>query len=381
MGNVLPGPIASKMIRRESKWGIRVGSAEMQGYRLNMEDQMSVRLGLSESHPNHCFVGVFDGHAGTKTSEYLRENLVQKVSELKDPTDPEQLKECVMNVDADFLSSSDPEVKENGSTCIFAVFWPNHDMSENDEKKKSWSVRIASVGDSRAMILRADGTCVSLSKDHKPENPEEEERIVKAGGFQQMNRVDGQLAMSRAIGDYQYKSNPNLTALEQKVIPLADIQSDTIFPGDHLFVCCDGIVERMDNSDACQIISQELETLNNPRNYDPATIIAEVFERALESGSQDNMSAILVNFGTEDFSSDSKSSEWVPGPYARHARNSTFVNAYMEDAAKHGVSNSDALAMAQAADRRDVEASKDDTEGSKDDTEGSPDDTGGSRSL
>ena len=169
MGNVLPGPVASKMIRRESKWGIRVGSAEMQGYRINMEDQMSIRLGLSESHPNHCFAGVFDGHAGTKAAEYLRDNLVQKVSELKDPTDPEQLKECVMRVDAAFISSSDPEIKDHGSTCIFAVFWPNHDMSEMDEKKKSWSVRISSVGDSRAMILRADGSCVSLSKDHKPQ--------------------------------------------------------------------------------------------------------------------------------------------------------------------------------------------------------------------
>jgi serine/threonine protein phosphatase PrpC len=180
----------------------------MQGFRINMEDQMSIKLGLSETHPNHCFAGVFDGHAGTKASEYLRDNLVNKISELKNPEDPQQIKDAVMAVDADFLRDSTLENKEHGSTCIFAVFWPNHDISETDESKKSWSVLVSNVGDSRAMILRKDGTCVSLSRDHKPEDPVEEARIIRAGGTQSQNRVDGQLAMSRAMGDFQVPLSP-----------------------------------------------------------------------------------------------------------------------------------------------------------------------------
>lgn len=348
MGHVLSAPISSKMLTRESKWGIRVGTCEMQGYRINMEDQMSVRLGLSERHPTHCFAGVFDGHAGTKASEYLRDNLVQKVSELKDPSDPEQLKQCVLEVDANFLSSSSLDNKEHGSTCIFAVFWPNHDLSETDEAKKSWNVLVSNVGDSRAMILRANGTCVSLSKDHKPEDPVEEARIIRAGGTQRDNRVDGQLAMSRAIGDYQYKSNPNLDVLDQKVIPLAVVERETIFPGDKLFVCCDGIVEHMENEDACRVISQELSSLEDSKNFDPASIIPTVFEESLRTGSKDNMSGILINFGTADFPSDAKASEYVPGPFNPYSHDETFFNAYKDDALKHGVPADQWLKLAQA---------------------------------
>ena len=136
------------------------------------------------------------------------------------------------------------------------------------------------------MILRKDGTCVSLSKDHKPEDPLEEARIIRAGGTQRDNRVDGQLAMSRAIGDYQYKANPNLEVLDQKVIPLAVIERETIYAGDKLFVCCDGIVEHMENEDACRVISQELSALEDSTNFDPAAIIPTVFEEALRTGSK-----------------------------------------------------------------------------------------------
>lgn len=249
-----------------------------------------------------------------------------------------------------FLRDSTLENKEHGSTCIFAVFWPNHDISETDESKKSWSVLVSNVGDSRAMILRKDGTCVSLSRDHKPEDPVEEARIIRAGGTQSQNRVDGQLAMSRAMGDFQYKANPNLAVLDQKVIPLAEIQTDTIYAGDQLFVCCDGIVEHMENEDACAVISEELKKLEGDARTNPdcAAIIPVVFEKALETGSKDNMSGILLNFGTSDYPADAKTSEYVPGPFTPYAHDKTFFNAYKDDALKHGVSPDEWLQMAQS---------------------------------
>ncbi len=44
-----------------------------------------------------------------------------------------------------------------------------------------------------------------MSKDHKPGNAEEEARINAAGHFVSDDRVDGNLALSRAFGDFQYK--------------------------------------------------------------------------------------------------------------------------------------------------------------------------------
>ena len=46
---------------------------------------------------------------------------------------------------------------------------------------------------------------VALSIDHKPNDIKERERIIAAGHMVEMDRVDGSLALSRALGDLEYK--------------------------------------------------------------------------------------------------------------------------------------------------------------------------------
>ena len=62
-------------------------------------------------------------------------------------------------------------------------------------------------GDSRAVLCR-NGEAIELSHDHKPQNHEEVRRIEASGHFVDDDRVDGNLALSRAIGDFQYKDKP-----------------------------------------------------------------------------------------------------------------------------------------------------------------------------
>jgi len=59
----------------------------------------------------------------------------------------------------------------------------------------------SNAGDSRAVLCR-DGKAVPLSEDHKPDNDTELTRIKKANHMVEDSRVDGNLALSRAFGDF-----------------------------------------------------------------------------------------------------------------------------------------------------------------------------------
>lgn len=64
----------------------------------------------------------------------------------------------------------------------------------------------ANAGDSRT-VLSVKGVAKDMSIDHKPDDPAEKRRIENAGGYVEESRVNGMLALSRALGDFEYKSN------------------------------------------------------------------------------------------------------------------------------------------------------------------------------
>lgn len=71
----------------------------------------------------------------------------------------------------------------------------------DEENKKLY---VANAGDSRCVLARG-GETVALSFDHKPDNDEEKKRIEAAGSVIMEGRVDGNLNLSRALGDMKYK--------------------------------------------------------------------------------------------------------------------------------------------------------------------------------
>ena len=61
------------------------------------------------------------------------------------------------------------------------------------------------AGDSRAIIVRRDGSALALSQDHKPDRNDETKRINDLGGrviHWGRWRVEGVLAVSRSIGKF-----------------------------------------------------------------------------------------------------------------------------------------------------------------------------------
>jgi serine/threonine protein phosphatase PrpC len=103
----------------------------------------------------------------------------------------------------------------------------------------------ANAGDSRAVICNKDGNAENLSEDHKPDNKIEKDRIYKAGSTVQEGRVDGNLNLSRSIGDLKHKQVAGLTPAEQPITCVPDIKIRKLKEGDEfIIVACDGIWEQ-----------------------------------------------------------------------------------------------------------------------------------------
>ncbi len=187
----------------------------MQGWRLEMEDaHVSIDM---PSQPDHLFLAVFDGHAGAGAAKYAAEHIVKYVEDsehwksyqaggCKDiqllgaaMTDAFLVVDEHMRNHQTHVSTDD----NSGCTSVTAIVTPTH-------------IICANAGDSRC-VMGTENTAKALSEDHKPYSEIEKKRIESAGGFVQWNRVDGDLAVSRALGDFGYKNRPDLHASFQKV--------------------------------------------------------------------------------------------------------------------------------------------------------------------
>jgi len=157
----------------------------------------------------------------------------------------------------------------------------------------------ANAGDSRAVISRSGNKAVPLSYDHKPDDNEEENRIRAAGGYVAGGRVEGDLAVSRGLGDFRFKrmdvvlagtsayagknsgnsNNPDgaeggggeqqensdrpqqhamMQPGDQKVSPIPDIvvQARNELQDEFVLVACDGIWDVQTNYEAVQTVSE-----------------------------------------------------------------------------------------------------------------------------
>lgn len=105
------------------------------------------------------------------------------------------LEESFMKIDEMMLTDAGKrELGQNmqaGCTATVALITPNE-------------IYCCNAGDSRTVMSKGK-QAVDLSVDHKPDDPDEHRRIVAANGFVEDSRVNGMLALSRALGDFEYK--------------------------------------------------------------------------------------------------------------------------------------------------------------------------------
>ncbi|CDI80051.1 hypothetical protein, conserved, partial [Eimeria acervulina] len=166
-------------------------------------------------------------------------------------------------------------------------------------EKPAFLITIANVGDSRGTLFHSDGGFSILSRDHKPTNKEELERIKRAGGFVTVSpssvpRVDGILALSRAFGDGLFKDNRELGPTEQRVVAVPDVHTFFAFPGDVLMLACDGVYEP--EAMNWVFVSHFMMTLLFELQNDLTEASVKLLEQAYQSFSGDNISVLLTRF-------------------------------------------------------------------------------------
>jgi len=252
-----------------------------------------------------------------------------------------------MKAASDHLSAIEDE-GDSGTTSCVVVITPD-------------SIVCANAGDSRAVFARRPeategattvGKAIPLSFDHKPDDEEEEKRVRNAGGYVSGGRVEGDLAVSRGLGDFRFKqmsvvlNNTQLypdedttaaatstttatgngaematddegdasAAIEDQAIPLNDsmVSKPLEFPpGDqkvspipdvtihmrnhdrdeYVVVACDGIWDVVSNQ---QCIQELDEIMYTEGERDLGLVSEEILDTCLRYGSKDNMTAIVV---------------------------------------------------------------------------------------
>lgn len=335
MGNALIAPldpVTTKVTERGQsyKQSIQLAASSMKGLRATMEDKHLYTTEIkvldadgTTTLTDHSLFAVFDGHGGEFTSRYAAEHFLEILSKQpemrkyvklektgsqsrSDVTGMELLRKALDKVfdeldsqlknvqqqkndaidakppqdpnDESLLAGNSPMYEHSGSTCVMVMLTPSHIIGCN-------------AGDSRA-ILRRNGMTLPLSFDHKPSEVSEKDRITEAGGFVKARRVDGDLAVSRALGDFVYKTNENLPSNKQKVIANPDI---VLYPrseaeDEFIVLACDGIWDVASSKQCADFVQQLL--------YEGETDLGIICEEALDTclgrNSKDNMTILLV---------------------------------------------------------------------------------------
>lgn len=177
------------------------------------------------------------------------------------------------------------------------------------------------------------GTDGGLTTDHKPDHPSERARIERTGGRVEVPeggiaRVNGELAVSRAFGDAQFKETGGPGPEDRPVTADPELVSIDCGASDFIVLVCDGISEG--NFPNREVVQYAAELLWNggacqEEAVDPGAAAAGICQRALERGSRDNLSCMIVLL--EGGKVPGEEVELIPGP-VDNLHNEGFRNAY-----------------------------------------------------
>ncbi|KAL7718251.1 Protein phosphatase 2C [Entamoeba marina] len=306
MGTLLSVPVTDQQSGEASGKLLSCGFTSMQGWRRTMEDAHVVRIDSELANGKIVqFFGVFDGHGGDQVALYCEEvyfDALVSTESFQSGNYQQALIDVNLQID-DALRTSEVNAKLKtlgttnayegmfgdlvadgmGCTCVVALIVDN-------------VLYCGNAGDSRCVLFTGDEV-IPLSEDHKPTLKSEIDRIAAAGGTIDNGRVNGNLNLTRTIGDLMYKRQTELKPEQQIISSYPDVTRRTITGAEKVLVlACDGIWDVLSNE---QIMEKIVSLLGQGKTMkDICEIIANdcLSKQPYSTPGWDNMTLIVTKF-------------------------------------------------------------------------------------
>ena len=324
--NFEPSKTSRKNMGVVKSYGVNTYQGIVRNYN---EDRVSIIINMNKPKdyikgrwPKTSFFGIYDGHGGEGCSEYLRDNLHKLIcnNDYFPENIPEAIKFGISKAEQEFinnfaLSENKEEIIDKSGSCAIIILIVDT------------NIYVANVGDSRCLLSMNDGhNYVEVTKDHKPNSPNEIIRIKKNGGniYQSqtvINNTDnndlngkiligpyrvlpGRLSVCRTIGDAESKlvkfgGNPNVIICEPEIF-YYDLKKENI---DFFILGCDGIYDQMTNEEvidcAWMVLNEKDHVLvkecNNNIHNQSGLIVDLILKSSLARKSFDNVTCLFIS--------------------------------------------------------------------------------------
>ena len=256
-----------------------VHSTTIKGRRQNNEDRENIILNINNENKKYNNINLFalyDGHAGTFVSEYLRDNLPKYYlnPKLKYPLRTSNHEKIFEHIQNNLLQYE--QGYECGSTCLLSLMY---------KKENSYYMNIVNLGDCRCVIVYNNGTNKQVTTDHKPDETNERKRLTRIGGdiyrdSEGTARI-GNLSLSKAFGDGD--TSPYISqkpdSFHFKVTEYTR----------YVILACDGLWDVIENCELNNLIKKYKQSREN-------NLAVYLANHALKKGSSDNVSVIVLEF-------------------------------------------------------------------------------------
>ncbi|KAG0013864.1 Protein phosphatase 2C 1 [Podila clonocystis] len=256
----------------EYEFAVGVAEDRNKRCRRTMEDTHAFIYNY-EGITGHGFFAIFDGHAGKSAADWCGQHFHEVLGRILEERGGEQDVDVQELVNDAFLAVDEQlavalqQGRASGCTAIMAYI------------RKEGNARVlytGNVGDARAVLCHK-GKAVRLSYDHKGSDTTEAQRILDVGGFVMNNRVNGVLAVTRALGD---------SSMKEFVIGAPYTTRTEVGPDNpYLILACDGLWDVCSDQEAVDLIKDVV---------CPSKASQILLDHALQKFSTDNISVMVV---------------------------------------------------------------------------------------